>query len=95
MTGARDATAKSANDGRDEDLDGPVEFESAAQRKCEFAADMGIQAPSEDRSDLGIFDPSMRHMCHMPVVEVGVETGPVTFLDYVAVHDCGTYRRPT
>jgi hypothetical protein len=41
---ARDATAKSANDARDEDLDGPVGFDSNAQRKREFAADMGIQA---------------------------------------------------
>lgn len=41
---ARDATAKSANDARDEDVDGPVGFDSAAQRKREFAADMGIQA---------------------------------------------------
>ncbi len=41
---ARDATAKSANDIRDEDLHGPVGFDSNAQRKREFAADMGIQA---------------------------------------------------
>ncbi|MBB3458800.1 hypothetical protein FHT86_007126 [Rhizobium sp. BK313] len=41
---ARDATAKAANDARDEDLDGPVGYDSAAQRKREFAADMGIQA---------------------------------------------------
>ena len=41
---ARDATAKLANDTRDEDLDGPVGFDSNAQRKREFAADMGIQA---------------------------------------------------
>ncbi|MCP1200991.1 hypothetical protein [Notoacmeibacter sp. MSK16QG-6] len=41
---ARDATAKSSNDARDEDLDGPVGFDSNAQRKREFAADMGIQA---------------------------------------------------
>ena len=41
---ARDATAKSANDTRDEDLDGPVGFDSNAQRKRQFAADMGIQA---------------------------------------------------
>ena len=41
---ARDATAKSANDTRDEDLDGPVGFDSNAQRRREFAADMGIQA---------------------------------------------------
>ena len=44
MTEARDATAKAANDLRDEDLDGPVGFDSNAQRKREFAADMGIQA---------------------------------------------------
>ena len=41
---ARDATAKSANDFRDEDLDGPVGFDSAAQLKREFAADMALQS---------------------------------------------------
>jgi hypothetical protein len=41
---ARDLTTKLANESRDEDLDGPVGFESAAQRKREFAADMGVQA---------------------------------------------------
>lgn len=41
---ARDATAKGANDARDEDLDGPVGYDSVAHRKREFAADMGIQA---------------------------------------------------
>ncbi|MCK1743075.1 hypothetical protein IVA80_19910 [Bradyrhizobium sp. 139] len=44
VTEAREATAKLANDTRDEDLDGPVGFESAAQRKREFAAEVGIQA---------------------------------------------------
>lgn len=44
VTEARDATAKAANDLRDEDIDGPVGFDSNAQRKREFAADMGIQA---------------------------------------------------
>jgi hypothetical protein len=44
VTEARDATAKLANDTRDEDLDGPVGFDSKAQRKREFAADMGLQA---------------------------------------------------
>jgi len=44
VTDARDATAKGANDARDEDLDGPVGYDSAAQRKREFAADIGIQA---------------------------------------------------
>lgn len=41
---ARDATAKSACSARDEDVDGPVGFDGAAQRKREFAADMGLQA---------------------------------------------------
>ena len=44
VTEAKDATARLANDMRDEDRDGPVGFDSAAQRKREFAADMGIQA---------------------------------------------------
>ena len=30
----------------------------------------------------------------MPVVEVDIESGKVTFLDYVAVHDCGTMVNP-
>jgi len=49
--------------------------------------------PKSD-SDFGIFYPIMGHMCHMPVVEVDVKTGQVNFLDYVAVHDCGTMINP-
>ena len=49
--------------------------------------------PKSD-SDFGIFYPIMGHMCHMPVVEVDVKTGEVKFLDYVAVHDCGTMINP-
>lgn len=45
-------------------------------------------------SDFGIFYPIMGHMCHMPVVEVDTKTGQVSFLDYVAVHDCGTMINP-
>lgn len=41
---ARDATAKAACDDRDEDVSGPVGFDSGAQRKREFAADMALQA---------------------------------------------------
>ena len=44
VTEAREATTKLANDMRDEDLDGPVGFDSQSQRKREFAADMGLQA---------------------------------------------------
>jgi CO/xanthine dehydrogenase Mo-binding subunit len=50
--------------------------------------------PSEDRTDLGIFYPIMGNMCHIPVVEVDIETGKISFLDYVAVHDCGTMVNP-
>ena len=35
--------------------------------------------PSEDRTDLGIFYPIVGHMCHIPVVEVDVETGKIEF----------------
>lgn len=44
VTEAKDASARLANDARDEDLEGPVGFNSAAQRKREFAADMGLQS---------------------------------------------------
>lgn len=44
VTEARDASAKGSNDTRDEDINGPVGFVGAAQRKREFAADMGLQA---------------------------------------------------
>jgi CO/xanthine dehydrogenase Mo-binding subunit len=50
--------------------------------------------PTADRKNLGIFYPIMGHMCHMPVVEVDIETGKVEFLAYVAVHDCGTMVNP-
>jgi CO/xanthine dehydrogenase Mo-binding subunit len=50
--------------------------------------------PSADRSDLGVFYPFMGHACHIPVVEVDIETGRVSFLSYAAVHDCGTLVNP-
>jgi CO/xanthine dehydrogenase Mo-binding subunit len=50
--------------------------------------------PSADRKDLGVFYPFMGHACHVPVVEVDVETGAVKFLAYAAVHDCGTLVNP-
>lgn len=36
--------AKSPCDDRDEDVDGPVGFDSASQRKREFAADIALQS---------------------------------------------------
>ena len=50
--------------------------------------------PNADRSDLGVFYPFMGNACHVPVVEVDVETGQVSFLAYAAVHDCGTLVNP-
>jgi CO/xanthine dehydrogenase Mo-binding subunit len=50
--------------------------------------------PSADRTNLGVFYPIMGHACHIPVIEVDVETGAITFLNYVAVHDCGTLVNP-
>jgi hypothetical protein len=49
VTEAREATAKLANDSRDEDRDGPVGFDSQAQRKREFAADMDAQAATRKK----------------------------------------------
>jgi carbon-monoxide dehydrogenase large subunit len=50
--------------------------------------------PSDDRKSLGVFYHFMGHACHIPIVEVDVETGAVQFLKYVAVHDCGTLVNP-
>ncbi|BDB30276.1 MULTISPECIES: xanthine dehydrogenase family protein molybdopterin-binding subunit [Cupriavidus] len=50
--------------------------------------------PASDRSHLGIFYPIMGHMAHAAAVEVDPQTGKVTILDYVAVHDCGTVVNP-
>ncbi|MGH3501047.1 MAG: xanthine dehydrogenase family protein molybdopterin-binding subunit [Nocardioidaceae bacterium] len=50
--------------------------------------------PSADRKDLGVFYPFMGHACHIPVVEVDPLTGTVAFLNYTAVHDCGTLVNP-
>jgi CO/xanthine dehydrogenase Mo-binding subunit len=50
--------------------------------------------PAADRSHLGIFYPMVGHMVHAVALEVDPETGKVSFLDYVAVHDCGTLVNP-
>ncbi|MBO0848616.1 MAG: xanthine dehydrogenase family protein [Pseudonocardia sp.] len=50
--------------------------------------------PSADRKNLGVFYPFVGHACHIPVVEVDIETGEVRFLHYAAVHDCGTLVNP-
>ncbi|MGH8632118.1 MAG: xanthine dehydrogenase family protein molybdopterin-binding subunit [Burkholderiales bacterium] len=50
--------------------------------------------PAKDRSHLGIFYPIMGHMVHAVALEVDPDTGKVSILDYVAVHDCGTVVNP-
>jgi CO/xanthine dehydrogenase Mo-binding subunit len=50
--------------------------------------------PAADRSSLGVFYPFMGHACHIPIVEVDPATGEVKFLEYIAVHDCGTLVNP-
>ena len=50
--------------------------------------------PSADRKNLGVFYPFMGHACHIPIIEVDIETGHVTFIKYIAVHDCGTLVNP-
>lgn len=50
--------------------------------------------PNADRTDLGVFYPFVGHACHIPVVEVDIETGKVSFLKYTAVHDAGTLVNP-
>ena len=50
--------------------------------------------PSADRTNLGVFYPIMGHACHVPVVEVDVKTGAVTFMNYFVVQDSGTVVNP-
>jgi hypothetical protein len=44
VTVARDLTARLSNDDRNEDVAGPAGFDSRAQRRREFAAQVGLQA---------------------------------------------------
>ena len=69
------------------------DFDTSLDANCTYDHPLTTM-PNEDRSDLGIYYPIMGHMCHMPVIEVDVETGKIEFLDYVAVHDCGTIVNP-
>lgn len=50
--------------------------------------------PNDERTNLGIFYPFMAQTMHVPVVEVDTETGMIKYLDYYAVHDCGTMVNP-
>lgn len=50
--------------------------------------------PSSDGSDWGIYAPIVGHAVHIPVVEVDLGTGEISFLDYSVLHDCGTVLNP-
>ena len=72
----------------------PDDPELTSGLDANYTYDHPLATLPKNNSDFGIFYPIMGHMCHMPVVEVDPETGQVSFLDYVAVHDCGTMINP-
>ena len=53
-----------------------------------------VSLPSADRKDMGAFYPFVSHACHIPIVEVDVETGVVKVLKYYVVNDCGKLVNP-
>jgi CO/xanthine dehydrogenase Mo-binding subunit len=74
-------------------LDLPAGMESGVAAQSTYDHPL-TTVPSEDRSDLGIFYPFVGHAWHIAVVEVDVETGKLSFLNYAAVHDAGTVVNP-
>ncbi|MCI0547973.1 MAG: xanthine dehydrogenase family protein molybdopterin-binding subunit [Candidatus Rokubacteria bacterium] len=74
-------------------LDLPEGLESGLEARYTYDHPY-LTLPSPDRKDLGAFYPIMGHGAHIPVVEVHPETGQVTILRYVAVHDVGTVVNP-
>lgn len=68
-------------------------FESGLQTSAVYDHPLTTMPPP-DRRHLGIYYPIMGHMAHFAVVEVDPDTGKVSFLDYVAVHDAGTVVNP-
>ena len=74
-------------------LDLPADMESGLEGT--FTYDHPFTSlPQDDRKDLGVFYPIMGHCAHICVVEVDVQTGHVSFLKYIAVHDVGTVMNP-
>ena len=74
-------------------LDLPAGMESGLEARHTYDHPY-LTLPSADRKDLGAFYPIMAHGAHIPVVEVNPDTGQVTILRYVAVHDVGTVINP-
>jgi carbon-monoxide dehydrogenase large subunit len=72
----------------------PPDVDLTSGLEASYTYDHPLATLPKDQSDFGIFYPIMGHMCHAPVVEVDAKTGQVSFLDYVAVHDCGTMINP-
>lgn len=74
-------------------LDLPEDMESGLAATSTYDHPYATK-PTDDRKDLGAFYPIVSHACHVPVVEVDVETGRVQILQYLAVSDCGTVMNP-
>ena len=76
-------------------LDLPEDMDLTSGLDASYVYDHPVTTlPAEDNSHMGIFYPIMGHMCHIPVVEVDIETGKISFLNYGCVHDCGTMINP-
>ena len=76
-------------------LDLPEDVELTSGLDASYVYDHPVTTlPAKDNSHLGIFYPIMGHMCHIPVIEVDIETGKISILNYAAVHDCGTMVNP-
>ena len=74
-------------------LDLPAGMESGLEARHTYDHPY-LTPPSADRTDLGAFYPMMAHGAHIPVVEVNPDTGQVSLLRYIAVHDVGTIVNP-
>ena len=74
-------------------LDLPPDMESGLASQSTYDHPL-TTLPNDDRSDLGIFYPFVGHAWHIAVVEVDVETGKLSYLNYAAVHDAGTVVNP-
>jgi CO/xanthine dehydrogenase Mo-binding subunit len=76
-------------------LDLPADMDLTSGLDASYVYDHPVTTlPAKDNSHMGIFYPIMGHMCHIPVIEVDIETGQISFLNYACVHDCGTMVNP-
>jgi len=76
-------------------LDLPEDLDLTSGLDTSYVYDHPVTTlPAKDNSHMGIFYPIMGHMCHIPVIEIDIETGKISFLNYACVHDCGTMVNP-